>query len=217
MRTPIYLAIALLALTLAACDTANLTSEAGLEVTARPQTGFTTLHIDAASGHVTHGRPERVEVCRYDAEADTYKLITVGAPALVAHLRKGGGVPGGAVPDQEGYVFDEACQPMPMGPYTCTTETGVDDYGTNTLTVENRVIDPAFLPVDGFHAQGTGLVFLGLDFGYIIDDGAVVGGWGKAYQGDPSIPATLLVRISGPNIPAPGFVCGPYEFGAPPA
>jgi hypothetical protein len=99
MRRTALLAGALLALcfTLAACDTADPTYEAGLDAAARP---------DGAG-------MAKVSVCHYDADAGTYHLIVIAAPAVAAHLAQGGGIPGGAVPGQAGYIFDADCQPIP--------------------------------------------------------------------------------------------------------
>jgi hypothetical protein len=101
MRATSYLATVLLALAggafaLAGCDAADPTADAALTVASRP---------DGAG-------MARVAVCHYDADAGTFHLITIAAPALPAHLRHGDGLPGGAVPGPEGYVFDEACQPI---------------------------------------------------------------------------------------------------------
>jgi hypothetical protein len=83
-------------LALAGCDAADPTADAGLTAAPRP---------DGAG-------MDRVAVCHYDADAGTFHLITIAAPALPAHLRHGDGLPDGAVPGPEGYVFDEACQPI---------------------------------------------------------------------------------------------------------
>jgi hypothetical protein len=119
MRVIGYLVTVLLTLAggafaLAGCDaadpTADATADAALTAAARP----------GGAGMA------RVAVCHYDDDA--YKLITVAAPAVAAHLRHGDGLPGGAVPGPEGYVFDEACQPVLSATCPCSFE-GLGESG----------------------------------------------------------------------------------------
>jgi hypothetical protein len=100
------------------------------------------------------GGQERVAVCHYDADADAFKLITVAAPAVEAHLRQGGALPGtngldencqpteppptctvGAdVPGQQGYIYDEACEPV-LATCPCSYA-GLPDSGRDEMIFE---------------------------------------------------------------------------------
>lgn len=54
----------------------------------------------------------KTAICHFDAEGGVYKLITVADPALRAHLlHHADGRQRGEVPDQPGYVFNDACLP----------------------------------------------------------------------------------------------------------
>jgi hypothetical protein len=61
----------------------------------------------------SNARKAKVDVCHLDDEGN-YKLLSIAGPALQAHLDHGDGVPGGDVPDMEGYQFDETCTPEPV-------------------------------------------------------------------------------------------------------
>jgi hypothetical protein len=220
MRRTVYpaglLALAL-AFSLAACDAADPASQLGPDAAAQAASGIATLHVDAATGHATRGRQERVDVCHYDADADAYKLITVAAPALAAHLRQGGGVPGGAVPNQEGYVFDDTCQPVPMGPYTCETVYGVDGLGRPTLTVTALAHDPAFLPISTSISgiSGSGAMFGSQ--GFILDGGVRVGAHITFIATNPGTEAIGVLWLYGPGGGLPVVTCGWYPIIAAPA
>jgi hypothetical protein len=63
---------------------------------------------------------EKVDICHYDVDGDRFldpsvpewELLTVkDGKALETHLAHGDGQPGGEVPNQTGYLFDEDCVP----------------------------------------------------------------------------------------------------------
>lgn len=54
---------------------------------------------------------DKVPVCHVDGQGN-YSLITVAEPALKGHEKHGDAQPGDAVPDMEGYVFDDTCTPQ---------------------------------------------------------------------------------------------------------
>lgn len=58
-------------------------------------------------------RPSRTAICHYDKTATTWYLITVSSRSVSSHMKHGDGVPAGAVPGQDGYVFDSSCVPTP--------------------------------------------------------------------------------------------------------
>lgn len=80
-----------------------------------------------------NGGQNKTEVCHLDEDSNAFKLITIADPAFDAHLAHGDGVPGGAVPGQSGFVFDENC--IPQSPYTFVdfneASQGVGGGGTN--------------------------------------------------------------------------------------
>ena len=83
------------ALSLAACDSAA------------PET---------TTAAVTHAAA-KTEVCHATgSETNPYELITVADAAYPAHVEHGDASPGEAVPGQEGFVFDDACQPVATCP-----------------------------------------------------------------------------------------------------
>ncbi|MCP3936210.1 MAG: hypothetical protein GY708_12660 [Actinomycetia bacterium] len=63
------------------------------------------------SSDAAGARPvERLPVCHYDADADTYELLRLPAPAITAHARHGDSFPGEEVPGTDGaFVFDDDC------------------------------------------------------------------------------------------------------------
>ena len=134
----------LLPLALAGCDAAG-PDPALATADARPDAGFTTGRM-SGDGPAVRGRQDKVAVCHSDDDG-TFRLIEVGAPALPAHIRHGDGVPGGAVPGQEGFVFDSACAPVPVEFAACFTGNGLGFNltissltGSITGTVEPRAI-----------------------------------------------------------------------------
>lgn len=58
----------------------------------------------------------KVEVCHYSEESMTFKLLSIGAPALDAHLAHGDGLPGGPVPSTPGMKFDANCAAVAIAP-----------------------------------------------------------------------------------------------------
>ena len=57
--------------------------------------------------------PSKTAICHYDKTATTWYPITVSTKSVASHMKHGDGVPTGAVPGQEGYVFDSSCVPTP--------------------------------------------------------------------------------------------------------
>jgi len=66
-----------------------------------------------------NAKKQKVDVCHYDADLDTYKLINIAQPAVNAHEKHGDGFPGEAVPGEVNYVFDDSCSPEPV-PTECS-------------------------------------------------------------------------------------------------
>lgn len=77
-------------------------------------------------------RQPKAELCHLDDEAGTYHLIEVAVPALDAHLAHGDGRIGGPVPDHDGFVFDDACQPLAQ---EVTVEACYTDNEDNSVKV----------------------------------------------------------------------------------
>lgn len=63
-------------------------------------------------GPTARSGKNKVEVCHYDADADVFSLISIADPAFDAHITHGDGVPGGDVPGQANFTFDDTCQPQ---------------------------------------------------------------------------------------------------------
>ena len=57
--------------------------------------------------------PSKTAICHYDKTATTWSLLTVSTKSVSSHMKHGDGVPTGAVPGQDGYVFDSSCVPTP--------------------------------------------------------------------------------------------------------
>jgi hypothetical protein len=89
-RIPLAATLIAVLLTVAACDSAG--------------PDLATSGIPAAD------QQARINVCHYDSADDSFHLITVGAPAVAAHLRHGDGLPGDPVPGQSGFSFGPACE-----------------------------------------------------------------------------------------------------------
>jgi len=87
-----------------ACSDGTAPSPTSLDSAGEPQFG--------ASG----GGQVNVEVCHRN-KSGSFKLIKIGEPGLDAHLAHGDAVPGDPVPDTSGYVFDDACVPVPADPF----------------------------------------------------------------------------------------------------
>ena len=63
----------------------------------------------------------KADICHYAAGSDSYRLITVGAAALSAHLAHGDARPSDRVPTMRGYAFDESCRPYAVMQEVCLT------------------------------------------------------------------------------------------------
>jgi hypothetical protein len=61
---------------------------------------------------------QRLNICHLTGQG-VFQLITVDASALLGHFDHGDGVPGGAVPDQPGFTFDDTCAEVPVPPPVC--------------------------------------------------------------------------------------------------
>ena len=73
-------------------------------------TACDTMTPSSASADLLARQP-KVEVCHLDDEG-AYELIEIAAPALDGHLGHGDGQVGDPVQGQDGFEFDEACQPV---------------------------------------------------------------------------------------------------------
>ena len=196
--------------------------------------GFLVRTYDATAGRkngkVTNARPAKMSICHYDADAGAFKLISVGAPAYNAHVRHGDGVPGGEVPTQEGFTFDEACRPITIAPFTCTTEIGPftdpytgEQHAATAITITIRITDPDYLPVTGpgvASDHASGVLILPPD-NLIVENGVGVGVKVIGVQTDPTVMVNFTGFAVGPNLPdneplMPGgeVFCGPYTIPA---
>ena len=196
-------------LALAGCDAAGPDPATAGPATAdaRAVGGFTTVRM-SGDGPVVTGRPAKVAVCHYDDDAGAFRLIEVGAPALPAHVRHGDGVPGGAVPGQEGSTFDAACAPVAVDPpFTCLAG------------VRGTVGGPTILSVFVIPDPGAPLLrFFGAD----LSNATVRGVTGAAdgsftveiVQTVPALVSSATLQIVTNEGVAVGS-CGPYLFGAP--
>jgi hypothetical protein len=178
--------------------------EGFLVVTARP------------SQPLRQSRVQRVDICHFIRDLGTYVKLQVAEPALLAHIRQGGGVPGGEVPGREGYTFDQNCQPVSISPFatfTCSAIPGLDSSGRKTLTVTNRVDNPALLPIERADIALSNIAILRMEDVY--ENGVRTGYLFSGAQRNSGFSATLAVHLVGDNMPEAGLVCGPYEFGGP--
>ena len=71
---------------------------------------------------------DKVEICHLDDDTDTYKLLSLSAPAAARHVAHGDGSPGGAVPGMDGHIFDES---------TCAVVTAPPDPTPNVVDVSS--------------------------------------------------------------------------------
>lgn len=76
-------------------------------------------------------KPNKVSLCHYDADTDSYKLISVSGNgnAVNAHLAHGDGRPGDPVPTMEGSTFDDDCVPVADEMILAVAYTDTDDDG----------------------------------------------------------------------------------------
>lgn len=96
-------------------------------------------------------RQERVPVCHYSPDTDTYELITVAAPAAATHDERhdrdyvGADYESAAVPGMEGSTFDEACQPQSDQLEACFVSNEEIPFDLTISPLDGRVggrIDP---------------------------------------------------------------------------
>ena len=64
------------------------------------------------------GRAPKVDICHID-DAGAWELINVNGNAQQAHVGHGDGLPGGDVPGQAGYAFDDSCTPVATAVCPC--------------------------------------------------------------------------------------------------
>lgn len=60
---------------------------------------------------IVGAKAEKVDVCHKEGNG-SYHLINISDSAFDAHIAHGDAAPGQAVPDMEGYVFSEDCEPV---------------------------------------------------------------------------------------------------------
>lgn len=70
---------------------------------------------------------ERIHVCHTSKHGE-FRKITIAQAALEAHIAHGDGVIGAGVPGNNGYIFDENCQPVPDE--TEPVEIVLENHGT---------------------------------------------------------------------------------------
>lgn len=98
-RTPAALSLVLfVALSLAACDSTA------------PDSATAPSALAAAKTEVCHAT---------GSETNPYRLITVADAAYPAHVAHGDAIPGAAVPGQDGFAFDDACQSVAVASCPC--------------------------------------------------------------------------------------------------
>jgi hypothetical protein len=217
MRTAFFLLLLVVGLVTLTSGCNNVLSEEPMphDILQPAEEGFVV--VTARPSHpLRQTRMQRVDVCHYVRDLDTYIRIQVAEPALVAHIRQGGGVPGGEVPGREGYTFNQECQPVSISPsatFSCSAVPGLDSFGRKTLTVTNRVDSPTLLPIERADIALSNVAILRMEDLY--DDGVRTGYLFSGAQRNSSLSATLSVQLVGENMPEAGIVCGPYEFGGP--
>lgn len=210
-----FRALPLGALTLAACD-ATAPDVATSEVAPSAES-FHVRTYDAQTGETSGHRQAKVDVCHYVAGTDTYKLISVGAPALSAHLRHGDGVPGGEVPGADVLsVFDEDCAIVIVEEEEviggCTAERVMNGDGTMTVTVtamlaeEERPI--GLVSADyGAGSNGTDEYVRYPDLDLVRENGVYAGATHTAtYLEGADDTVTLRVQSLSSEL----LTCGPY-------
>lgn len=134
-------------------------------------------------------QPTMVDICHYSASTGTYSLISVASSSVPSHLAHGDALPGDPVPTNPGYIFDAACNQVPVYVSTCPcdlTATALNGVGINTgnpgvcygtrvnaLFEEIVALDlsaPNQVPFAGiFHEFGVGGVCIVESIGGVID------------------------------------------------
>jgi hypothetical protein len=66
-------------------------------------------------------KPPKVDICHVTGNG-SFHLINVSQNAQPAHRGYGDGVPAGAVPGMDGYVFADGCVPVPAADCPCFTD-----------------------------------------------------------------------------------------------
>ena len=86
-------------------------------------------------------KKDKVPVCHLTGN-DDYILISIAEPALKAHIKHGDAQPGDPVPDMNGYIFDDNCEPILVIP-ACFKEI-LDDINDDNFAFEdynwNRIL-----------------------------------------------------------------------------
>ena len=218
MRSPLSLGlVAGLVVALAACDAAG---PAPPTSDAKPS-GVAALASADARGNSSEHRQEKVAVCHYDDETDSYELLSVGAPALSAHLeRHPDGVPGGEVPEAEvPSAFGDDCAVVPLK-FTCDVEYGADDLGRRTVRVTTTATDPTTV----YSLSGFATVFFGEDevqqtalgvFYDRLDNPASVSFLFTATTSPNDDLVSLGMSPLFPDGSTEEYVCGPYPVHPP--
>lgn len=65
---------------------------------------------------------DKTDVCHFDADTNTYHLMTVSVAAMANHLAHGDAVPGDAVPGMDGYELGPNCEIVVVPQLSCPTE-----------------------------------------------------------------------------------------------
>jgi hypothetical protein len=69
-----------------------------------------------AAATTKRGGQPKVDICHFDKDSGTWKLLNIAAPAVEAHAtHHRDGVPFGEVPDSPGNIFDGDCIPVSLG------------------------------------------------------------------------------------------------------
>ena len=208
MRRSLFATLTL-AVALVGCDEAG--PDAPTTEARKADAGFliTTVDLD---GNRSERRQDKVAVCHYDDEAGSYELLSVGAPALDAHLRHGDGTPNDPVPDADA-TFGADCEVVPDLETGCSVERVVNPDGTVT-TRATAILGPGVFTTGsllGKGANGT-LEMLGFnDLGTIFDGEERVGGYNEATFAAGSDDVIGVAVSDGSNV----LTCGPYPVFAP--
>jgi len=77
-----------------------------------------------SGGFATVSAKGKTDICHFDKDSGTWKLIAVGNPAVAAHFRNhDDGYPGGTT-EQSGTELDENCEPASQPAFVCPPEDG---------------------------------------------------------------------------------------------